>query len=158
MKLNSQTGVIEFASNIILRPGMNRNDLLSINVDWEEWEIVENSVISFRTIFKLPNKGMSPKTILIAYVGEESEPLAFWKIAPWDRLDGTQNRPEGKCTKRIRTWFKDMSGITIPLRKEWGHIDASFDPWNQSATIVCNYRERFGLDEEWSQYKRENKY
>jgi hypothetical protein len=159
MKIDLQTGVVEFTPDLILRPGMMRNELLALNVNWEEWDIIKKIPFSFRTIFKMPNKGMSPKTILVVYIGVGSEPIQFWGLVPWDRAGGSeQNRPEGKHTKKMRAWFREMSDIGLPIRKEWGHVDASYDPWNQSAGVVCNYRERFGSEEEWKHYKKDNKY
>lgn len=158
MKIDPETGIMEFRPDLILYPGMTRTDILSINVDWEDWNVIDDIPRAFRTIIKLPNKGIGPKTILIVYVGLNNRPLAFWDVAPWDIAGGSQNRPEGKSTKRMRTWFKEMCGINLPLKREWGHVDASFDPWNQTAGVVCTYKERFGSDEEWVEYKKNNKY
>lgn len=158
MKIDPQTGVMEFSSKIVLRPGMTRSQLLTIDVEWEEWDVVDNVPFSFRTIFKLPNKGLSPKIILVVFVGIENNPLDFWTLGPWDAPEGTQARPDGKYTKWMRRWFQDMCTVGLPLKREWGHVDASFDPWNQSASIVCNYRERFNSDEEWDKYKKDNNY
>jgi len=158
MKIDPESGVVEFNREIILRPRMTRSDILSINTKWEEWTIVDNIPRAFRTIIELPNKGMSSKTILIVHVGLENRPMAFWDVAPWDITEGAQSRPEGKCTKRMRSWFNEAFKTKLPLKKEWGHIDASYDPWNQSTGVVCNYREGFSSDEEWSEYKKNNNY
>ena len=158
MKIDSETGIIELTPVLALRRGMTRRELLSINVGWEEWDVVDNIPWSFRTIIKLPNKGISPKTILVVHIGLDNRPLTFWDMAPWDLIEGTQSRPEGKCTKRMRAWFKETFGTDLPLKREWGHINANFDPWNQSTTVTCNYRERFDTDEQWSEYKKNNGY
>lgn len=158
MKIDSKTGVMEFTSELVLQPGMTRSQILSLNVEWEEWTIIDNIPRSFRTIFQLTNKGANSKNILVVYVGTENRPISFWDLGPWNGADGEQNRPEGKYTKKMRIWFKSISGVDIPLKREWGHIDASFDPWNQSAGVICNYRERFESDEEWSRYKKNNKF
>jgi hypothetical protein len=158
MKLDPESGVIEFTSKIVLRPGMTRDDILSIDTNWQEWNVIKNIPRAFRSIINLPNQGISPKTILIVYVGLEERPLAFWDVAPWDMAEGTQNRPEGKYNKRMRAWFETMFCTKLPLKKNWGHIDASFDAWNQSGGIICNYRERFDSDERWERYKKNNNY
>lgn len=158
MKIDPETGVVKFSKELILRPGMTRSDVLSMSVHWEDWNIIDDIHRAFRAIIKLPNKGISSKTILIVYVGLENRPLAFWDVVPWDIADGTQGQREGKVTKRIRSWFEEMANVRLPLKREWGHVDAGFDPWNQTGGIVCNYRERFGTEEEWLRYKRENKY
>ena len=158
MKLDPESGIIELTHELVLRPRMTRQDILAMNVEWENWAVIDDVPRAFRTIIKLPNKGISPKTIVIVYVGLDNRPLAFWDIAAWDLAEGTQSRPEGKCTKRMRAWFKETFGVGLPLKRNWGHIDASYDPWNQSAGVICNYRERFSSEEDWTQYKKENKY
>jgi len=158
MKIDPDTGIIEFLPELILRPGMNRREILALDVGWEDWNVVDNVPWAFRAIIKLPNKTISPKTILIVYVGLDDRPLAFWDVTPWDLVNGKQNRPEGKCTRRLRAWFKESVNVSLPIKKKWGHVDASFDPWNQTGGVVCNYRERFNSDEEWSEYKKNNKY
>jgi hypothetical protein len=158
MNLDLKSGVIKITPKMILRPEMTRNDILEIDVGWQDWNIIDGTPRAFRSIIELPNKGMSPKTILIVYVGINNQPLAFWDLAPWDITAGTQTRPEGRYTKQMRVWFNEMFGVSLPIKRDWGHIDASFDPWNQTAGILCNYRERFSSDEEWAKYKKENKY
>ena len=77
MKLDAETGVVEFLPELILRPGMNRQEILALDVDWKEWNVVENIPWALRVIIKLPNKGMSPKTIVVVHVGLENCPLTF---------------------------------------------------------------------------------
>lgn len=158
MRIDPESGVIELTNELVLRPRMTREGIMALNVEWEDWVVFDGIPRAFRTIVKLPNKGISPKTIVIVYVGLENRPLAFWHIAAWDLVEGPQSRPEGKYTKRMRAWFTEMFGVKLPLKRDWGHIDATYDPWNQTAGIVCNYRERFSSDEEWSKYKKENRY
>jgi hypothetical protein len=158
MKIDPKSGIIEITSELILCPRMMRRDFLSINIEWEDWDIVDNIPRSFRTIIKLPNKGISPKTVLVVHGGLDDRPITFWDLAPWDLMEGTQSRPNGKHTKRMRNWFKDAFGVGLPLKREWGHVDAYFDPWNQTASVICNYRERFDSDAKWSEYKKNNGY
>lgn len=158
MKIDADSGIIEITPELAIHPGITRSDLFSMDVKWEEWDVVDNIARSFRTIFKLPNKKISPKTLLIVHIGLDDLPVTFWTLAPWDLVDGTQSRPEGKYTKRMRVWFKESFDVKLPLKREWGHIDAYFDPWNQTASVICNYRERFDSDERWRQYKKDNNY
>lgn len=158
MKFDPATGIIELTPGLNIGPGMTRKDLLAMNVKWEDWTEVDGVPRAMRALINLLNKGINPKTILIVHVDIANKPIAFWDIAPWDLTGCTQNRPEGKCTKRMRAWFKAMSGIALPLGRGWGRIDASYDPWNQSSGVVCNYRERFATDEQWFEFRRNNEF
>jgi hypothetical protein len=158
MRFDPTTGSIEFPCGLVLRRGMTRQQILSSNTKWEDWTVIEGVPHAFRALIDLPNKGLSSKTILIAHVGTDTSPLAFWDIAPWDIADGAQNRPEGKYTKRMRLWFQETFGEILPLGGDWGNIDASYDPWNQSTGVICNYRERFATNKDWLEYRCRNKF
>lgn len=158
MNIDVDSGVIEFTREIVLRRGMTRRDILALDIEWQEWTVIKNVPSAFRAIINLPNKGITSKTILIVRVGEDNRPLTSWDVAPWDLTEGKQSRPEGKSTKRMRSWFKDTFEIGLPLKRDWGHVDASYDPWNQSTGVICNYREAFSSEMEWSEYKINNAY
>lgn len=158
MRFDPKSGEIELTKEIRLRRGMTRKEVLSLKAQWEEWMVVDGIASGFRTVLNLPNKGISPKTILIVYVGLDPDPITFWDLGPWDLVDGQQSRPEGKYTKRMRTWFFEAFNVKLPAGGDWGHIDASHDPWNSSTAVVCNYRERFDSDGDWQEYRRNNKF
>jgi hypothetical protein len=158
MKFDPHTGSIEFAEGLYLRRGMTRSEVLGTTAKWEDWIVIDDIPRAFRALINLPNKNIGASTILIVYVGIPDRPIAFWDLAPWDLTDGVQNRPEGKYTKRIRIWFEDMFKTKLPVGGDWGHIDASYDPHNQSVGIICNYRERFPTDTDWHDYRKRNKF
>lgn len=158
MKFDTNTGIIEFTPKLILRPGITRKEIKSMNANWEDWSIIDGAPRALRCLINMPNKGISKKTVLIVHAGIDDRPLAFWDVAPWDLADGSQNRPEGKYTKRMRAWFKEMFNTNLPAGGEWGHIDSSYDPWNQSTGIICNYRERFNTEKEWLEYRSNNNF
>lgn len=155
---DKNTGEICLTPELRIRRGMSRKDILAMAVNWEDWILIDGIPSAYRTIFNLPNRHMSPKTILIVHVGTLDVPLAFWSIVPWDLVDGAQKRREGKNTKISRKWFLEMFNSTLPTGGDWGDIDASYDHWNQTVKVVCNYRERFKTDKEWKEYRRENKF
>lgn len=158
MKFDTKTGTIELADELSLHRGMTRKEILKTSATWEDWIVVEGVPHSIRTIIKLPNKKISAKTILIVHVSPNEYPLAMWDIAPWDLAQGVQNRPEGKCTKRMRKWFLEMFDVQLPCGGDWGHVDASYDPWNQSTGVICNYRDGFESEDEWDKYRKENQF
>ena len=119
---------------------MTRAEILALDLKWEEWIVVDDVPYAFRALINLPNKGISKKSVLIVRVGLGVHPITSWNLAPWDLIDGKQSRPEGKHTKRMRAWFFELFGVQLPFQGPWGQIDSSYDPHNQSTTVVCNYR------------------
>lgn len=158
MKFESNTAAIDLLPGLSLHRGMKRSEVLATSAEWENWNTIDGVSTALRTIINLPNKNMSSKTILIVYVRPEGLPIAFWDISPRDLVKGVQNQREGKYTKQMRNWFKTMFDTKIPCGGEWGHLDSSYDPWNQTAGIVCNYRERFTDEKDWNLYKSRNKF
>lgn len=155
---DKNTGSINLTPELSIDRGMTRQDILEKAVNWESWNVIDGVASAYRTIIKLPHKNISSKTIVIVHVGTSNSPIAFWDIAPWDLASGVQSRPEGKYTKLTRKWFFDVFHVNLPFGSEWGYIDASYDHWNQSAGVVCNYREGFETHKEWSEFRRENKF
>lgn len=158
MHFYKNSGSIEFATGLVLHRNMSRLDILNMATQWEDWIVVHGVPSAYRTIMKLPNRGSSSKTILIVYFGILDGPLAFWMLAPWDLSDGAQKQPEGKYNKRMRKWFFENFHAVLPCGDDWGQVDATYDPWNQSTSIACNYRERFSTEDEWRKYRNENKF
>jgi len=157
MKFDSSTGCIDILPGLSLGRGMTRKDVMASSADWEEWDFFDNAAIALRSIIRLPNKNVSPRTMLVVYVRPEDQLIAFWNISLGNVSNGPQKRPEGKYKNLMRSWFKDMFDTQLPCSGEWGHIDASYDPWNQYAGVVCNYRERFIDEHDWNVYKSQNK-
>lgn len=154
MNFDSKTGSIDFDPALFLRPRMLCSEVLALPIKWEEWMIVDGVTHSYRALLKLPNKGMSSKTILIVHVGPGTNPLGLWTLSPWDLIEGKQSRPEGKCTKRLRIWFQEMFGVKLPVKGEWGDLDACYDPWNQTTSVVCNYVETTGDRASWEESRQ----
>lgn len=158
MKFDQNIDTIVLSPQLCLSPGMTRKEILAMSDNWEEWVVNDGVPVAFRTVMSLPQNGKYTKIVLIVYVGTEERPIAFWNLGVWDLMDGKQNRPNRKYTKRMRNWFNETFGVKLPLGREWGHIDASYDGWNQSTTIVCNYRERFGTEQEWQNFRKLNRF
>lgn len=158
MKFDPQTGNIEFANGLYLYRGMTRKDVMNMKANWEDWNVVNGIPHALRALIKLPNKGISATTILIVRVGFLEHPIGSWVLAPWDLIEGVQNRPEGKYTKRMRAWFEEMFDSKLPVGGDWGIVDATYDPHNQTATILCDYRESFTSDAQWLDYRKRRRF
>lgn len=158
MDFDKTTGTINLTAQLQISPATTRAQLLQSHSDWEEWTVVNNVAMSFRTILTLPESRRCKKVVLIVNVGGDDMPIAFWSLGAWDLIEGPQSRPEGKYTKRMRQWFEDSFNVRLPASGPWGLVEASYDHWNQTSMIVCNYRQRFKTEAEWNEFKSLNKF
>ena len=143
---------------------MTRADLLSMGVPCEDWIKTKDGVtVAYRLILKCKACAELGKIYLIVFFQEKGHDdcggfLDFWDLAPEKIMDGYQSKPNGKYTEQMRNWFSQQCGVKLPIKKEWGHLDASYDPWNQTSAINCNYKERFDSEQEWAEYKKWNRF
>lgn len=159
MEFNIDTGALVFSEKLTLSPLMTREQVLNQNVVWEEWYVKNNQ--NFRTFLKIKNgKNEGEEIIVIIHfdgISPASSKLGNWDFAPRDnRFDGEQSKPEGKFTKKIRGWFKEMTSISLPAYNSLGHIDAAYDPHNNATSIVCNCRAGFKDEKSWWEFCERN--
>lgn len=157
MKFFTQNGQLEITSSIQLFRHMKRNELLSLALPWEVWTSPGGGEpASYRAMFPSPYNNGREQLILIAFFAADDGPLTGWDFSPADGMDGPQSQREGKYTKRMRGWFLKRFSIKLPQCDDWGHIDAAYDPYNLTTSIVCNYREAFRTKEEWLEFRKNN--
>ncbi len=158
MKLDPETGRLEIFPSLHLHRFMTRTQLFSMESGWEEWSTRQDQVTRYRKILDIPELKALRKTILIVTFALDDGFIHTWDFSSWELTDGYQNRPEGKRTKDMRKWFKEAFDVDLPIGGNWGNVDATYDPHNQSTGIVCNYRELFTSEEDWKNYRQRNKF
>jgi len=138
MEFNSNTGELVVNENIRLAKYMNRAALLKTSRNWEIWMTRGNEISAYKLVFK--PEGLNEEIILIAFMNCDDDHIGSWHFSPSNGMDGKQPRPEGKFTKKMRTWFIKNFQKKLPIIGEWGRIDAAYDYHNQTTLIVCHYR------------------
>lgn len=125
---------------------------------WEAWPDKGDKTVSYRTIFDIKGHKQGAIYLIVNFIqcNDINAIIGSWNFAPEKLIDGEQKKPEGKVTKRLRDWFKEKTNIVLPIYGSWGHIDASYDHWNCSGTICCNYRSGFRDDKSWKDYCKWN--
>jgi hypothetical protein len=159
MNFDRDTGQIDLLPGLRLHRGMTQLEVLATTAEWEDWHEIDGIPTAFRTIIRLPNKDISARTILIVYFNLEDKVMTRWEILPRDLADGSQYHRAGKYLKRLERWFREMFGTKVPCGGDWGYLHTSpYDFRNDSAAILCIYREAFINDENWNLYKRNKKF
>lgn len=130
-------GYFSVKESITLFRGMKRKDLHATSQNWEVWIRHENEEIAYRAIFKIKNSTM----IIICFFEGNDGTIKFWDFGPAKGTNGFQSRPEGKYTRKVRRWFLDEFGITLPQSGPWGEIDACHDPHNHTTSVFCTYQQ-----------------
>lgn len=140
---------------IKLSPSEKKIDVMK-DFCWEDWIKYNDQVISFR--IKLDGdikcEGDIYLIVTFTYPVSDDSILKSWVLAPEKLIEGTQKKPEGKVTKRLRQWFFDKTGTYLPMAGEWGNIDVIYDHWNCAGMIFCNYRAGFLSESDWMQYRK----
>ncbi|WP_395306468.1 hypothetical protein [Enterobacter sichuanensis] len=142
MNFDAENGVLKFNKRVLLGPRVTKTELFNnTNVRWEGWpEKKDNKTVSYRTILKGDHEFGDIYLIIDFLVpNDPNSIIRSWRFASEKLLMGKQNRPEGKVTRCLREWFKTKSTIVLPVSREWGHVDAAYDPHNLTGTILCHY-------------------
>ncbi|HDC4667019.1 TPA: hypothetical protein O8U43_004486 [Enterobacter cloacae] len=159
MYVDNITGEICFHKNLALTPFITKKEIMESNcLNWEPWPDKGDKTVSYRTIFDIKGNKQGDIYLIVNFVqcNDINAIIGSWSFAPAKLIDGEQKKPEGKVTKRLRDWFKEKTNINLPIYGSWGHIDASYDYWNCSGTIFCNYRSSFRDDKSWKAYCKWN--
>lgn len=158
MVFDKLTGSLDFENGLCVKRHMSRDELLRADLSCEVWRTTEEGEpIIYRCIFPIEKQGKFIRVILIIYFQKSDGPIKQWELSPWSDADcARQSKPEGKYTKKMRRWFAELTGTTIPTGGDWGDIDADYDPYNLTAEIICVYREKFKSETEWREYLRKS--
>jgi len=158
MKFDTANGRLDLPAGFSMYPGITHDEVLATATEWEPWSEVDSVPTALKTIIKLPNNNMSPRTILIVRFAPADHAISGWDILPSDLGDGSGFHRAGKYVKRLRRWFEDMFDAGLPCGAEWGHVDVHYDSREKSGGVVCLYREAFADDREWVLYKHSHKF
>lgn len=139
MNIDPKNGTLTINEQIKLFKGMNKLELLISSGIFEIWTEHQNIPASYRSIFKNPGN-KTEEIILIVYIDLTTDSIQGWDLGPTKGANGFQKQPEGKYTKNMRNWFFKNFSENLPLSGNWGFVDASHDPHNQTTSIICNYQ------------------
>ncbi|QZY90996.1 hypothetical protein K7H94_03400 [Pantoea dispersa] len=157
LQISCKADVIIFDENIKISLFQKKKEIITNLHPWEDWlRNDDGEVVSYR--LKLGNKHDGFVYLIVTFKPpvNENALVATWFIAPEGLIEGQQKKASGKVTKRLRDWFFKKTQVLLPTGGEWGHIDASYDPWNSVGMIVCNYKTAFEDQEKWREYRRSN--
>ncbi|NUU69044.1 hypothetical protein HQN64_23505 [Enterobacteriaceae bacterium BIT-l23] len=154
-------GSIYLMESIRLNSDVTKIELIPTEKDWEEWIKNElGEIVSYRRIIFDKKETFGKLYLIVTFTSPVNDKslLCSWFLAPEKLIDGKQSKPEGKVTKALQQWFFERTGQAIPYGNEREHIDAAYDHWNCVGGIVCNYRTSFKTQNEWNEYKKNNKF
>ncbi|WP_340608145.1 hypothetical protein [Xenorhabdus bharatensis] len=146
-------------NNISLTDKSTKRNIINSTYNWEEWiKNFNNETVSYRLLLDKPKNKYGRLFLIVTFTVpiNEKSLLCSWHLAPEKLINGKQNNPKGKVTNNLKKWFYEETGTKLPIRRENMHIDASYDPWNYSGVIVCNYRSNFENEKAWKDYCKRN--
>jgi len=152
MKFYADDGTLEIWDDLILRRGMIVPDFLASSR--LEWEGGGRNSDSAQSTFDLFPNGVNKKVFLYVRYSVKTGIIWQWAIGsrdvnstlvPWEE---GQRKPR-RIVKLNRDWFNKTFSARIPVKAQWGRIDAHYDKRNNGAWVECEYKEYLDID--WSQ-------
>ena len=159
MNVDNITGAFFFNRMLALTPFITKKEIMENDtLNWEAWPDKGDNTVSYRAIFNTKGNIQGDIYLIIHFIQSDdmSAIISGWSFAPYKLIAGEQKKPEGKVTKRLREWFKEQTNTNLPIYGAWGHIDATYDHWNCSGAICCNYRSGFKDEKSWKEYCKWN--
>lgn len=146
MKIFSKDDELIISDDLVLSSKKSQKDTIKKNLNWEPWlKNPDGDVVSFRLVLNAKEEKYGNLFLIVTFnspITDESL-LCSWFMAPEKLINGKQSKKDGAITKNLRKWFYEKTFVELPAEGEWGHIDASYDPWNSAGLIVCNYKPSF---------------
>jgi hypothetical protein len=140
MKFDPETGTLEVADLVLSRHANVPNLVEKSRLKWEDWSY--GKMGGFRAIFDMQYaNGKKVEVIFIINFRKENGEIFRWKIGPSNLISNETWGTKKRLIKANREWFEKETGVKLPVRKNWGEVDAFFDPHNLTAIATCLYRE-----------------
>lgn len=136
MIIDPRTGTLQLSDEAIVSANTTR---AALSGDWEPWLFDQQNMPSgYRLVMDKLYQGQQGYLIIMFDSAGRGQ-VSRWLLTIDSLLDKKQSKPEGKMTAHARTWFKEFSGVRLPLSAPWGALDAAYDPHNMSTYISCSY-------------------
>ncbi|MGM0936112.1 MAG: hypothetical protein ACQEWL_05775 [Pseudomonadota bacterium] len=155
--INNDTIIVN--NDIYLIDTATKETIITSRYNWEEWVVNSNGeTVSYRLILGSTKNQYGRLFLIVNFSAPISNKslLYSWHLAPEKLINGTQNKPKGKVTHALNQWFKDETGVNLPIISNKIYIDSSYDPWNSAGLITCNYRSSFQSEESWKEFNKQS--
>lgn len=136
MTIDPQTGALQLPGCTIVSASTTKASLAG---NWEPWLYDQHDAVTgYRLVMSKLYQAQQGYLIIIFDSADQGH-VRQWLLTIDSLIDKSQAKLEGKMTTRARAWFKEFSGIDLPLSASWGTVDAAYDPHNMSTYINCEY-------------------